>query len=445
MSDSAPEKRQAPRLDLEDIQGTVLRPPPGACHGIYQLYRIDDPAAARQALRDVLSAVTPATGSDAPRPFTFNIAFTYTGLAALGVPEDSLASFPQEFRAGMAARKDVLGDAGASDPASWVQPMGSKDVHIGIVIITTAEEQLEEPLAIAAGLTGVSLIYQRDVYMPSSGREHFGFRESIGGPYVIGSGTEPLPGQDHVMPGEFVLGHEDESGRISPMPSPEVLGRNGTYVAFRQFSTDVAAFRSYLREHARSPGDEELLAAKMVGRWRSGAPLALAPDEDDPELGADPRRNNDFTYHESDPDGLRVPQGAHIRRVNPRDALTGGIVDTKIHRMVRRGALYGPPLPEGRTDDDGVERGLFFIFMGADLARQFEFITQVWINNGDFAGLGHTKDPFVGSNDGTGTHVIPARPVRRRLTGLPRFVTVRGGEYCFMPGLRALEWLVAER
>ncbi|MFI6502050.1 Dyp-type peroxidase [Nonomuraea typhae] len=437
--------RPEPRLDLGDIQGTVLRPRPAVCQGVYLLYRIDDAAAARRALREVLPAVTSATHMDEPRPFTFNIVFTYTGLAALGVPEESLESFPQEFRYGMAARKDVLGDVGASDPAQWVDPMGTGQVHIGVVVIAREAGGLAEPLAIAAGLAGVSQLYRCDVYIPPGGREHFGFLEGIGGPYVLGSGIEALPGQDPVMPGEFILGYEDESGQVPAMPYPEILGRNGTFLAFRQVATDVAGFRRYVKEQARSPEDEELLAAKIVGRWRSGAPLALAPERDDPELGADPHRNNDFAYRDDDPDGRRVPRGAHIRRVNPRDSLTGSIVDAKIHRMVRRGALYGPLLPEGQIEDDGAERGLIFIFMGASLVRQFEFIHQAWINNGDFVELGDETDPLVSIHDGPATFTIPGKPVRRRLAGLPDFVTIRGGEYCFMPGLEALAWLAADR
>ena len=104
------------------------------------------------------------------------------------------------------------------------------------------------------------------------------------------------------------------------MPQPEVLGRNGTYVVFRKLHQRVAAFRQYLKANSISPEDEELLAAKMMGRWRSGAPLALCPFHDDPELGADPRRNNDFLYQEDDPTGYKTPGGSHIRRANPRDA-----------------------------------------------------------------------------------------------------------------------------
>ncbi|MCC3766198.1 Dyp-type peroxidase [Streptomyces sp. UNOC14_S4] len=439
---SEPTATAVPALELDDIQGTVLRRRPDDYHGVYLLYRIDDPAAAKRSLREVLPKITSAADWERPRPFTLNIAFTYQGLARLGVPQDSLASFSEEFRAGMAARKEVLGDLGANDPGNWVPPLGGPDVHIGVMIIAETVEGLREPVEAAGRLAGVSPVYRLDVGVPVTGHEHFGFRDGISSPYLLGSADRPLPGQDPVRPGEFLFGYPDESGAPPKGPAPDVLGRNGCYLAFRQLHADVAGFRRYLRDNARSPEDEELLAAKIVGRWRSGAPLALAPEHDDPELGADPARNNDFLYHD-DPRGLRVPRGAHIRRANPRDSLTDSVVVTGIHRVLRRGAAYGPLLPDGVLEDDGAERGIIFVFMGASLSRQFEFVQQVWLNDGDFAGLGAERDPLVGNNDGTGVHTVPALPVRRRLTGLPRFVTVRGGEYCFLPGLTAIEWLTA--
>jgi deferrochelatase/peroxidase EfeB len=159
---------------------------------------------------------------------------------------------------------------------------------------------------------------------------------------------------------------------------------------------------------------------------------------DDPALGADPERNNDFHYGDA-PTGYTTPPGAHVRRANPRDASVAGVV--RFHRMIRRGVAYGPELPEGVLDDDGADRGLMFTFVGSHLGRQFEFVQSEWIQNGSFLGLGDVKDPVAGSNDGTGTLTIPTRPILRRLKGLSRFVVMRGGEYAFMPGLRALRWI----
>jgi len=238
-----------------------------------------------------------------------------------------------------------------------------------------------------------------------------------------------------------VLGYRDETGSLPAAPQPEVLGRNGTYVAFRKLHQKVAEFRRYLRANASDPQDEELLAAKLMGRWRSGAPLALCPMHDDPELGADPARNNAFLFREDDATGYRTPAGSHVRRCNPRDAEVAGVV--RLHRMIRRGTAYGPPLPEGVLEDDGAERGLMFAFVGAHLTRQFEFVQSEWINGGAFLGLGDARDPVAGAAGGEGAYSIPRRPVPQRLRKLPDFVVTRGGEYAFMPSLSALRWLGA--
>ena len=109
--------------------------------------------------------------------------------------------------------------------------------------------------------------------------------------------------------------------------------------------------------------------------------------------------------------------------------------------MIRRGTSYGPPLPEGVLEDDGVDRGIVFVFAGTHLDRQFEFVKTQWLNDGVFIGAPEERDPLVGSAGGSGRFTIPQRPIRRRLQGMPPFVVTRGGEYCFVPGLRALNWL----
>ena len=117
------------------------------------------------------------------------------------------------------------------------------------------------------------------------------------------------PKEQPIKAGEFLLGYQDERRELPPMPRPEVLGENGTYVVFRKLHQRVAAFRQYLKANSGEPGRRGALAAKMMGRWRSGAPLALCPGRDDPELGADPKRNNDFLYKEDDPQGFKTPSG----------------------------------------------------------------------------------------------------------------------------------------
>ena len=431
-------------LELDDIQSGVLRPRPAPYAATYIVHRIDDRRAGRELMRRVSAVVTSAAHPTSPLADTWvSVALSYHGLEALGVPQDSLDSFSWEFQQGMAARAKALGDTGESSPENWEKPLGTPEVHVVLVAVSQDAQRLESILDQARNayqyLSGITEIWQQNCYALPSEKEPFGFKDGISHPAIEGSGIPGTnPKEQPLKAGEFVLGYRDEIGGIQ-IPQPDVLGRNGTYIVFRKLHQRVAAFRQYLKANSTGPEDEELLAAKMMGRWRSGAPLALCPFHDEPELGADSSRNNNFLYEEDDPAGLKTPGGSHIRRTNPRDASIAGVA--RIHRMIRRGTAYGPPLPEGVLEDDGADRGLMFTFVGAHLGRQFEFVQSQWVNDGVFFGAGDAKDPIVGSNDGGGDFTVPRRPVRKRLQGLPRFVVTRGGEYCFMPGLRALRWL----
>jgi Dyp-type peroxidase family len=434
-------------LELDDIQSGVLHPRPSPYVGTYLLLRIDDRGAGRELVRRLHPVVDSGQpSSDPARGAWITVAFTYQGLQALGVPQESLDSFAPEFRQGMAARAAELGDVGDSSPINWEKPLGTPDVHVALAALSPDAARLatvvERARRAHQELPGVEVIWRQDCYQLPTGRTSFGFKDGIGQPAVEGSGIPGSnPRERPIKAGEFILGYPDEMGSLPPMPTPEVLGRNGTYIVFRKLHTRVAAYRRYLRERAATREEEALLGAKLVGRWQSGAPLALSPERDDPELGADPSRNNDFDYHD-DLRGFRCPAGAHARRANPRDALDHeGSVNVRLHRMIRRGTSYGPVLPEGVLEDDGVDRGIIFVFAGAHLKRQFEFVKTQWLNDGIFIGAPAEKDPLAGPNDGSGMFTIPQRPIRRRLQGLPPFVVTRGGEYCFAPGLRALRWL----
>ena len=299
----------------------------------------------------MVSAGPPA--SDPARGAWVTVALTYPGLQALGVPQESLDSFAPEFRQGMAARAAELGDVGESSPANWEKPLGTADVHVALAALSPDAARLaavvERARRAHQELPGVEVIWRQDCYQLPTGRTSFGFKDGIGQPAVEGSGIPGSnPSERPIKAGEFILGYPDETGSLPPMPTPELLGRNGTYIVFRKLHTRVAAYRRYLRERAANREEEALLGAKMVGRWHSGAPLALSPDHDDPELGADPARNNNFTYHD-DLRGFRCPAGAHARRANPRDALDDeGSVNVRLHRMIRRGTSYGPDVARRR-------------------------------------------------------------------------------------------------
>ena len=431
-------------LELEDIQSGVLRPRPSPYVAAYIALRIDDRRAGRELMRRAARVVTSAANPSGPLADTWvSVALTHQGLKALGVPQASLDSFSWEFRQGMAARAKELGDTGESASEDWERPLGTGDVHVVIVAVSPGEGRLEAVLERAREtyreMSGIEAVWRQNCHSLPTETEPFGFRDGISHPAIEGSGIPGSnPKERPLKAGEFVLGYPDELGGVQKT-FPEVLGRNGTYVVFRKLHQRVAEFRRYLKANSNGPGDEELLAAKMMGRWRSGAPLALCPFHDDPALGADPRRNNDFLFQEDDAVGFKTPSGSHIRRMNPRDAQIAGVA--RIHRMIRRGTAYGPPLPEGVLEDDGADRGLMFAFVGAHLGRQFEFVQSQWVNDGVFFGAGDDRDPVTGSGGGAGGFTAPRRPVRRRLQGIPQFVVTRGGEYCFMPGLRALHWL----
>ena len=434
-------------LELGDIQRGVLGPRPSPYAGTYIFLRINDPAAGREALK----RLTPLTASAADPTSPLGdawlaVALSYQGLKALGVPQESLTSFSPEFQQGMAARAAELGDVGANDPQYWEKPFGTAEIHLALAVLTPDQRCLQTVLERAQqalrALPGVAALYRQDCASLPTGREHFGYLDGISQPAIEGSGMAGTnPHEAPLKAGEFILGYLDEWERLEPVPQPEVLGHNGSYVAVRKLHQDVAAFRRFLAQHSTNAPEEELLAAKIVGRWRSGAPLALAPDHDDSALAADPHRRNDFMYVNDDPTGLKCPLGSHIRRMNPRDHFKDEIVQVNRHRIFRRGQAYGTVLPEGVMEDDGAERGVVFLFVGADLRRQFEFIQREWINQGTFIGAPAERDPLIGPNDGSGIFTIPKQPIRRRLQGLPQFVTMRGGEYFFMPGLRALRWL----
>jgi deferrochelatase/peroxidase EfeB len=333
----------APALDLPDIQATILRPRPMPYLGTHVILRIDDARAGREFFRRLTPHVASAAGWwNAATPW-LSVGITYAGLEALGLAKDSLHSFPEAFRVGMAARAQQLRDEGVNDPQHWDVPFGTGHVHVGVSAFSHSEEQRRQLVAIAReqyeNLSGLSVLHAENFGAPVN---PMGYRDGIDQPAIEGSGVDPLPGQGRpIKAGEFILGYPGEAGVPLPMPQPDVLGRNGTYVGLRKYQTRVGAFNRFLRANGRSEEERELLAAKLVGRWRSGAPLTLAPDVDNPGLGADPQRNNDFDYSK-DRRGRQVPFGSHIRRMNPRDTELTRLTDVNLHRVIRRGTTFGP-------------------------------------------------------------------------------------------------------
>lgn len=461
-----------PALDLGDLQGIVARAFAQHRAASYFILQVADAAAARTWLGS--AAVTDASAR--PTGPVLNVAFTAAGLGALGLDAGTLARFSTEFTDGMAHphRSQVLGDTGAFAPSAWRWGGPSTPpVHIVAMLFAPDDAQLagaSSTFSAGLGAGGITEVLRLDT-SDHGDREPFGFTDGISQPIVEGL-SKSGPAANTVKAGEFILGYPNEYGLytdrpVLPASAPGAgvlprdpagsggadLGRNGTYVAFRQLRQDVIGFWRYLGSATRAAGGgangeaATRLGARIVGRWPGGAPLVLSPDRDDPSLAA----ANDFAYHAPDPAGLRCPIGAHVRRANPRDSLdpkpgSQQSVDVgKRHRILRRGREYGPAATSEQLAsgvEDGAERGIYFACLNANLARQFEFIQHTWINNPKFAGLYDDPDPLVAVRRGPDDcFTMPARPVRSRVKSLPQFVTVQGGAYLFLPGLKAIRYL----
>jgi len=451
------------KLNSTDIQGFVLR---GYNLPVarYILVHFEDAVRGRKLVGRLLHEVTTGQRWDGAKPdSTLNIAFTHRGLEALELPAATLVTFPVEFQQGMKERAAVLGDAGVNSPEHWDEVWREGRVHAWIGINGRSAEALEkrsiELYSIIEQSAGVVVVDTQDAAAqmmdgkPTTS-EHFGFTDGFGNPEYEGVERSSQPGQGKLLAdgtwaplatGELLLGYGDEAGELPPAPVPAVLAKNGTFMVYRKLHQNLATFRMFLDEQgARYGGGKEKLAAKFIGRWRDGTPLELSPDRPDRAIAQDPARSTNFTYG-GDGDGARCPIGAHIRRVHPRDAFgfTGRLIDRR--RITRRGLTYGRFAAEGEAVSDTEERGAIFMALNANLARQFEFVQQQWIQYGNDAHLGNEKDILMGQHGGTGRYMVQGD---RRATNppfvcsnLPDFVELRGGDYFFVPSITGLEMI----
>ncbi|MDN4061675.1 Dyp-type peroxidase [Massilia sp. YIM B02769] len=440
-------RRERVTLALDDIQALILRSRPEPYVGIHAMLHFDDAEGGRDLVRRLAAHIPSAAGWTDDRDAWIGAALSFQGLKALGLPEASLKTFPLPFQQGMAGRAEQLRDFDVNAPEHWDEAFHPGVCHLALTIYARDEAALEVARAKAMGELarshGVTLVGTHAFGADADAKNPFGFRDSISQPAVAGSGVDALPGQERaIAAGEFILGENSETGAPVAMPEPPELGRNGSFVVLRKYASQVGAFNDFVRSHAASESEEELLAAKLVGRWRSGAPLILAPERDDPELGADPARNNDFDFSK-DPRGFVCPHASHMRRLNPRDSRLTILTDVNIHRIIRRSSTFGPKWRREvtATDDARDERGIFFIFISARAYDTIEFLQQEWINRGNFIDLGTERDAIVGLHETPGSFTLPQSPVRHRLDGVTTFNRLKGGEYLFMPSLGALRWI----
>ncbi len=469
-----------PLIDWADLQGNILR-------GYNKTYvrhlvlTVDTPAAAREWLGDAISGednrapqITTAEpwGDDKPRTCV-NIGITHAGLAALGVSAASLASFPHEFVLGMASRSKMLGDTGPSNPAGWKREWQNQDrVHL---MISVHADDAADRAAIADRIIGASGAFRLLAALDGEGFPgdvvHFGYRDSISQPQFDGvHGPGNLPDdQPRVEIGAMLLGYdtpiEDLRWRV---PSPQVLGLNGSFNAFRVLEQQVEEFEEFLTAGALAleenpltvqllpPGAEaqwdppmtrhaalrEMIAAKMLGRWRNGVPLERSPQSPSPNPPIGKKELNNYGYSH-DPDGQRCPIGSHMRRSNPRDAKTVQRNTNHARRLIRRGIPYGPRYDPSHPI--AAERGLLGSFMCASLTAQFEALQYDWTNLGLLdPRITGTNDPMLGNNDPLFSRfTFPVGEGKIAFKGFSSFVHTRGGAYLFQPSISAIGYLAS--
>jgi Dyp-type peroxidase family len=433
------------QIDLDDIQAIILRKRPIPYFGTNVMLHIEDARAGKDMIRKLLPLIPSAENWHLATDATVTLVFTYEGLKALGLPKDSLESFPESFKQGMAARAKNLHDVDENAPQHWEKPFGNGQIHAGINIIADTTEKWQSMLQRAeAGLQktpGIKLLFKADFSAVEEAKNVFGFRDGISNPELEGSGLEEVSGYGKpIKAGEFILGYPGEAGTTGYYPQPAILGKNGSFLVFRKYHSKVHEFNQFLKSNAHSEDEQELLAAKMFGRWRSGAPLILAPEHDDQKLGDDRLKNNDFSYKD-DPNGKIVPLSCHMRRMNPRDTKLSVISDVNLHRIIRKGVSYGDAPAKGVTKDDGKDRGLYFIAISAKAMDTIEFLQSQWVNDGNFINHGDEKDPVIGLNQGQGIFTVPQTEVRKRYHAVETFNVMKGGEYFFVPGLKSLKWI----
>lgn len=503
LSSAKPKPTPAPKVELHDVQGLVARSFNALKHADYlPVYLPADAAAARRWVGDVAGAVTAGdkrSGDVEKEGVALNVGFTAEGLKALGLSGDDMDTFAQEFTEGMITehKQRVLGDNGPSDPKLWAWGGPGDTVHAMVYVYAGTPERLKEMVDAEnarAERHGARVGTPLGSIMLEADKEHFGFHDGVAQPRIAGfgrtdDGEAPSPTEAVIPAGEVLLGYTNAYGQtpdtptvrdtaaaraLLPLaaadpddppgtPARRDLGRNGSYLAFRQLEQHVQRFWKFLDDKARHDAEErKRLGAKIVGRWPNGAPLVRHPDAEPAEF--DLKTANDFMYSGKwgDERGDKCPLGSHIRRTNPRDGMEpgpeGSLLVADRHRLLRRGRAYGEPLAPSfdpadmiSADTPDTGRGMQFICFNTDIGRQFEFVQSTWVNSMKFDGLYADPDPLIGPHP-VGDHVDPAQvsnfveqrcPVRHRVKELPRFVTTRGGAYFFMPGISALKYLAS--
>ncbi|MFE2176914.1 Dyp-type peroxidase [Kitasatospora sp. NPDC059462] len=439
------------------------------------------------AFNEAFSEARRTSGGDDPKTLRatwLGVSFTYEGLRMLSTTDPfpqppPVGSGLEAFKEGSARRAGALGDTGENSPENWLFGNGGgQPVHAVLKLSADTEQDLAaavEAQRIAAAACRVLIVYQqnaRTLLGSRRGKEHFGFKDGISEPGVRGfdrpdpnrpGEVEGHPGTRIVPAGEFVCGEEPAPGSFRDFPD---WARAGSFQVVRRLAQDVPGWWSQvavrlkelrLAKAVPDGATTEWLAARMVGRWRSGAPVCHFQDRDvpnDPGAASD----NDFDFRD-DLEGLVTPLWSHLRKTSPRAGLQApdpshppfDAEELDGRRIMRRGTPYGAPFDPASEGPGGPDdpRGLLFICYQADIQRQFEFIQADWMDQPDFPPGRNPvpgKDPVVleapdvdfESRDSDGT-------VKHTPLSFAQFVRTTGSVYAFMPSLSTLRGLADGR
>ncbi|KAG8994444.1 hypothetical protein FRB93_001565 [Tulasnella sp. JGI-2019a] len=377
-----------------------------------------------------------------------NLAFSQTGLQTLGF-NTNLGD--PVFGAGQAADAVNLGDPGTTN---WVKTFTNTKALHGVFLMATDDQafldvQIQQ-LEYVFG-TDITHLYSLEGNIrppPYEGHEMFGYLDGIGQPAVAGFNLSPFPGQLTVSPGVILAGEPGDI-RISTRPS---WAKDGSFLAFRQLKQLVPEFDNFLLQVAppisgmTTQESADLVGARMIGRWKSGAPTDLNPTADNPSQGIDPNQNNDFDYSHAGfnlaTDESHCPFAAHIRKTRPRADL-----NAPDNTIMRAGIPYGPEVTDAETQsgtsNSTLERGLAFVAYQSSLEDGFQFMQKVWANDPTFA-PSHTPqpgwDPIIGQA-GTSARFMNGYNIQDTTQNLvlkQEYVISRGGEYFFSPSISAI-------
>ncbi|KAH7100800.1 DyP-type peroxidase [Auriculariales sp. MPI-PUGE-AT-0066] len=429
-------------------------------HETFVFFTINDSPKFKTTLKtSVVSQITSAAQLLQPSGQSFvavNVAFSQSGLSKLGVTDDLKDA---TFTGGQSADATNLGDPGT---VNWVGAFKDrKSMHGVLLVASDTQKSIDaqmQSLRTAFG-SSMSILYTLPGRIRSgryAGHEHFGFLDGIGQPAISGWDISPRRGQQVVTPGIILAGEPGDTVRGRPLWT-----KDGSFLAFRQLKQLVPEFEAFIDVKAPAVDgltaheSKDLFAARMVGRWKSGTPVDLAPLRDNPAIGADSNRNNDFTFLHGDnaltfnSDQSRCPFHAHIRKTRPRADLP-----SPLNAIMRCGIPYGGEVTSGETraktssPDIRLERGLAFVAYQSNLANGFQFLQKAWANNPNFITnktVAPGFDPIIGANHG-GQRFISGWDLKNTsstTTLQSDFVVSRGGEYFFSPSISALRDVIA--